>query len=153
MGCQGATVQLQRLMPRTQQDLLGRDPLSLSSPVPQSCRAKGLFHPGTRKNQGLALSQLQKSPLFPSFPCEPPFHAPSQEPRHRGVGAHLYMYTLAHLWQVTTFPLSSNVSSLGHPGPSLQPVADPCRPNWPDLLPICRNEPWLDNCWIWTFLC
>lgn len=63
MGCQGAIVQVQRLMPRTQQDLLGRDPLSLSSPVPQSCRAKGLFHPGTRKNQGLALSQLQKSPL------------------------------------------------------------------------------------------
>lgn len=152
MGCQGASVQVQRLMPKTQQDLLRRDPLSLCS-VPQYRRAKGLFHPGTRKNQGLALSQLQKRALsVPSFPCEPPFHAPSQGPRHRGVDTHLYMYSLDHLWQVT-FPLSSNVSSPGHPGPSVQPVADPCRPNWPDLLPICRNEPWLNNCSIWTLLC
>lgn len=74
----------QRLMPKTQQDLLRRDPLSLYS-VPQYCRAKGLFHTGTRKNQGLALSKLPKRALsVPSVPCEPPFHAAHQGPRSRG---------------------------------------------------------------------
>lgn len=103
---------MQRLKPVTQQDLPGLEPLPLASLVPQSCRAKGLFRPGTRKSLSLALSQLQKSPST----CDPIPCSQCQGPRPR-VGVPTYaMYSQDDLWQAM-FPLSSNVSPLRHPGP------------------------------------
>lgn len=127
MGCQGASVWVQGPKPRTQQDLLELDSVPLASPVPQSCRAKGLFHPGIRKNWGLALSQLQnRIPLSSSalHVSTHPMLLVRGPGRQWGVPT-FTMYSLDDLWQVT-FLLSSNISSLGHPGPSLQPTGQIC---------------------------
>lgn len=112
---------MQRPKSRTQQDLLGLDPLSLASPVPQSCRAKGLFHPGSRKNQGLALSQLQKrAPLSSrAFHVNPHPMLPVRGPGIEWGGGPPLPQTA---WMISgkSLSLSSSVTSLGHPGPNLQ---------------------------------